>query len=67
MIIFLQPGEQVEVQFIETGSIHQPASMKTFNGAVVVKHETASHVKVGTSHNNNRVVEVFNVDLQSDS
>lgn len=63
MIIFLQPGEQVEVQFIKSGSPHDPAGMTTFDGAVVVKHETASHVQVGTSHNNERAVESFRMDL----
>ena len=65
MIIFLQPGEQVEVQFIKSGSVRDPAGMTTFDSAVVVKHETASHVMVGTCHNYERVAESFRMDLES--
>lgn len=40
MIIFLQPGEQVEVQFISEGSVQDSRTMRTYNEAIVVKHDS---------------------------
>ena len=67
MIIFLRPGEQVEVHFIAEGSTQQISSMKTFKEVVVVKHDTDSHGKAGTIDDKGLFVDAFEIPLATNN
>ncbi|MGX9718315.1 hypothetical protein ACWYXJ_29230 [Janthinobacterium lividum] len=63
MIIFLRPGEQVEVQFLAEGSAQQLASMKPYSDAVIVKHGQDGIAKAGIASEQGQFVEGFAVPL----
>lgn len=62
MIVFLKPGEQVEVQFVEDGATKQSAGPNVFEQSVVIKHR-ASDALVGTVNPQGKFIEAFQVAL----
>lgn len=65
MIIFLSPGQQVEVRLIEEGSVDKPETMKTYEQTLVVKHTDTAYAKAGTVDAMGWFDEVFKVPLSS--